>query len=103
MIASLVPQVGCLDTLPVLLPDNHQLDALSAACILANLNSLGFDYCTRQKIQGTHIKLYMLEQRPVIAPADYDRCFGETTARDLVRDHVLRLTYTAHDNGALRP
>ena len=31
------------------------------------------------------------------APGDYDRCFGETTARDLVRDHVLRLTYTAHD------
>ena len=28
MIASMVPQVGCLDTLPVLLPDNHQLDAL---------------------------------------------------------------------------
>ena len=23
--------------------------------------------------------------------------FGSTTARDLVRDHVLRLTYTAHD------
>ena len=97
MIASMVPQVGCLDTLPVLLPDNHQFDALSAAYVLANLNSLGFDYCTRQKIQGTHIKLYMLEQLPVIAPEDYDRCFGDTTARDLVRDQVLRLTYTAHD------
>ena len=97
MIASMVPQVGCLDTLPVLLPDNHQLDALSAACVLANLNSLGFDYCTRQKIQGTHIKLYMLEQLPVIAPEDYDWLFGDTTARELVRDHVLRLTYTAHD------
>ena len=34
---------------------------------------------------------------PVIAPADYDRSFGATTARDLIRDHVLRLTYTAHD------
>ena len=34
---------------------------------------------------------------PVIAPADYDRAFGATTARDLVRHHVLRLTYTAHD------
>ena len=28
---------------------------------------------------------------------DYDRPFGATPARDLVRDHVLRLTYTAHD------
>ena len=39
----------------------------------------------------------MLEQLPVIAPGDYDRRFGETTARVLVRDHVLRLTYTAHN------
>ena len=33
----------------------------------------------------------------MIAPEDYDRQFGDKTARDLVRDHVLRLTYTAHD------
>ena len=40
---------------------------------------------------------FIVEQLPVIAPEDYDRQFGEKTARDLVRDHVLRLTYTAHD------
>ena len=40
---------------------------------------------------------YIVEQLPVIAPEDYDRRFGERTARELVRDHVLRLTYTAHD------
>ena len=34
---------------------------------------------------------------PVIAPDAYDRLFGDTTARDLVLDHVLRLTYTAND------
>ena len=38
-----------------------------------------------------------MEQLPVIAPADYDRQFGDTTARELVCDHVLRLTYAAHD------
>ena len=97
MIASLVPLVGCLDTLPVLLSDGEGLDATGTSCLLANLNCFTFDYVTRQKIQGTHIKKYMLEQLPVIAPADYDRPFGPTTARDLVRDHVLRLTYTAHD------
>ena len=41
--------------------------------------------------------VFIVEQLPVIAPADYDRQFGDTTARELVRDHVLRLTYTAHD------
>ena len=40
---------------------------------------------------------YIAEQLPVIAPDAYDRRFGDVTAADLVRDHVLRLTYTAHD------
>ena len=38
-----------------------------------------------------------MEQLPVIALEDYDRQLGNTTARDLVRDHVLKLTFTAHD------
>ena len=97
MIAAIVPQVGCIDTLPVLLPLNDRFDALSVACVLANLNSFCFDYVARQKVQSTHIKLYILEQLPVITPDDYNRPFGVTTARELIRDHVLRLTYTAHD------
>ena len=97
MIASLVPLVGCLDTLPVLLPEDDSFDASDSVCILANLNCFAYDYVTRQKVQDTHIKKYHLEQLPVITPADYDRQFGQTTARDLIRHHVLRLTYTAHD------
>ena len=49
------------------------------------------------KVHGQTLNLFIVEQLPVIAPADYDRRFGAATARDLVRDHVLRLTYTAHD------
>ena len=97
MIAAIVPQVGCGHTLPVLIPAKCDFDSERAACLLANLNSFGFDYVARQKVQATHLMWYIVEQLPVIAPADYDRSFGATTARDLVRDHVLRLTYTAHD------
>ena len=97
MIAAVVPQVGCGHTLPVLIPAKCDFDGESAACLLANLNSFCFDYVARQKVQATHLMWYIVEQLPVIAPADYDRSFGTTTARDLVRDHVLRLTYTAHD------
>ena len=50
-----------------------------------------------RRFKGTSLNWYIVEQLPVIAPGDYDRQFGSTTARDLVRDHVLRLTYTAHD------
>ncbi len=97
MIAAIVPHAGCGHTLPVLLPSESGFDEDGTACLLANFNSLAFDYVARQKVQGTHLTWYTVEQLPVIAPADYDRAFGATTARDLVRDHVLRLTYTAHD------
>ena len=97
LIAAIIPQVGCGDPLPVLLPSEGGLDSRAAACLLANLNSFSLDYISRQKVQATHLDWYTVEQLPIIAPEDYDRTFGETTARDLVRDHVLRLTYTAHD------
>ena len=97
MISAVIPQVGCGHTLPVLLPSEDGMDAGSTACFLANLNSFAFDYVARQKVQATHLTWYTVEQFPVIVSADYDRPFGATTGRDLVRDHVLRLTYTAHD------
>ena len=65
---------------------------------MANLNaSFSLDYISRQKVSSNPSDWYTVEQLPVIAPADYDRPFGATTARDLVCEHVLRLTYTAHD------
>ena len=97
MIASILPQVGCGHTLPILFPYTDVSDACAATCLIANLNNFAFDYVTRQKVQGNHLTKYTVEQLPVIAPADYDRPFGRKTARELVRNHVLRLTYTAHD------
>ena len=83
--------------MPVLIPAGAEFDAESTAQVLANLNSFGFDYVTRQKVQATHLTWYIVEQLPVIAAEGYDRRFGEKTARELVRDHALRLTYTAND------
>ena len=97
MIASVLPMAGCGHTLPVLLPSKEHVDGASTALLLANFNSFGFDYVTRQKVQATHLTWYTIEQLPVIAGDSYDRQFGNTTARELVRDHVLRLTYTSHD------
>ena len=58
MIAAVIPQVGCGHTLPVLLPSEDGMDAESAACFLANLNSFAFDYVARQKVQATHLTWY---------------------------------------------
>ena len=99
MIAALVPGEAFGNTLPVLAPDTVETPAYKDCALLlaACFNSLAFDFVARQKVQGQHLNWYIVEQLPVIAPADYDRQFGSTTARELVRDHVLRLTYTAHD------
>ena len=70
---------------------------VACCCIVSCLNSMAFDYVVRQKIQGVTLNWYIIEQLPLIFPNAYKREFGTTTARDLVRDHVLRLTYTAHD------
>ena len=93
VIASIVPWAGYGNTLPLLVT----ADILTTAYLTANLNAACVDFVARLKAQGTHLNWYIVEQLPVVAPADYDRRFGSTSARDLVRDHVLRLTYTAHD------
>ena len=97
MVASLIPVVGCGHTLPILVSGDEALNADNAAFIVANLNSVCFDFVTRQKVQGTHLTWYTVEQLPVIAEENYDRTFGVKTAREIVGDHVLRLTYTAND------
>ena len=99
MIAALVPAQAFGNTLPVLAPDKVETAAYkkSALLLAGCFNSLAYDYVARQKVQGQHLNWYIVEQLPVIAPADYDRRFGSTTACELVRDHVLQLTYTAHD------
>ena len=93
-IAALFPAVAFGNKVPVLMSETKQRTEWLLA---ANFNAVVFDFSTRQKLQGQTLNWYIVEQLPVIAPDDYGRQFGTTTARDLVRDHVLRLTYTAHD------
>ena len=99
MIATVAPWAGYGNKLPLLLPQsgNQHLPAEDAALLISCLNSFALDFVARQKMHGTQLNWFIVEQLPVIAPTDYDQIFGPTTARDLVRDHVLRLTYTAHD------
>ncbi len=93
LVASIVPWAGYGNTIPLLLGD----DTSAAPWLIANLNAICTDFVARQKAQGTHLNWYIVEQLPVIAGGGYARRFGAVSARDLVRDHVLRLTYTSHD------
>ena len=100
---TLAPRAGFGNSVPIFFPMDQSEDATipgnqdGAYLLAANLNSFILDFVARQKLQGQNLNWFILEQLPVIAPGDYDRQFGNTTARELVREHVLRLTYTSHD------
>ncbi len=93
-IATLMPAVGFGNKIPIFKPETTDRNEW---LLVANFNALAFDFVTRQKIQGQTLNLFIVEQLPVITNDAYDRAFGTKTAREIVRDHVLRLTYTAHD------
>jgi hypothetical protein len=97
LISALVPHAGYGNKLPILIPDSPE-DIQSLVYLVANLNSIVCDYVARQKIQSRNLNKYILEQLPVVPPDIYDKVkFGKTAARDIVREAVLELTYTAHD------
>ena len=93
VISTVIPWSGIGNKIPIFVAE----DPTVTTCLVANLNAISLDFVARQKIQGTSLNLYIVEQLPVVADGDYDRRFGNTTARELVREHVLRLTYTAND------
>ena len=103
MIASLFPWAAFGNKVPLLAPIESELDQTvdtykdAAVMLVSNLNSMAFDFVAKQKVHGQTINLFILEQLPFIASSDYYRQFGEKTAREIVQDHVLRLTYTSHD------
>jgi hypothetical protein len=96
MIAAAIPYSGAGHTLP-LLAQRAGHDSAEYVGLLANLNAFPFDFMARQKVSTNHFTLFVLEQLPVVPSDGYERRFGAKTAADIVKDHVLRLTYTAHD------
>ncbi|MFM6138693.1 MAG: restriction endonuclease, partial [Sphaerospermopsis kisseleviana] len=89
-IFSLLPLSACGDTTLLMFPkvNNYQL----ILCLIASLNSLTFDFVTRYKVGGTHLKFFTMRQLPVIPPERY-------TEKDIeyITPRVLELVYTAWD------
>ena len=69
------------------------------ACLLANLNSMVFDYLARQKLSGMHLSQFILKQLPVLPPSTYgEHCsWADGELREWLVPRVLELTYTAYD------
>lgn len=100
MIASVVPVCGAGNTLPLIVPvegKQSEVYRKEGPLWVANLNAMAFDFVARQKVQGQHLNWFVVEQLPVLMRTAYQARIGKYAVADLVRDEVLRLTYTAHD------
>ncbi|MDT3682123.1 MAG: N-6 DNA methylase [Truepera sp.] len=62
------------------------------AALLANLNSLVFDYVTRQKLGGSHLSYFIVRQLPALPPSSYG-----SHDLDFVIPRVLELSFTSWD------
>lgn len=69
-------------------------------CLLANLNSLAYDYCARQKIGGVTLNFFIVEQIPTLLPDTFEKpCPWQpgVTLESWISERVLKLTCTAED------
>jgi hypothetical protein len=95
MIAAVMPAVAFGNKTPLLLPTS-QTDRQEWH-LVAEFNSFAHDFVVRQKVHGQTLNWFLVEQFPVLASKHYERRFGKRSAAEIVKDHVLRLTYTAND------
>jgi hypothetical protein len=79
VIASLVPRVGVGNKIPLIY---SQLNEEQCLCLIANVNSLVFDYVARQKVGGTTLNFFIMKQFPLLSPsAFYGNCPWESSLR----------------------
>lgn len=89
MVSAILPKIACGNSISILYCEQP---ARKITGLVANLDSYCFDYATRQKIVGTNLNLFIVEQLPVIPPHTYTQ-----TLLDFIVPRVLELTYTAWD------
>ena len=95
VIACIVPRVAVNHTFPLMMPSS---DPRLVAGLYANLSSIPFDYCARQKAGGLHLTYFTMRQLPVLRPTVYATpapWAPSTRIRDWLLPRVLELTYTA--------
>ena len=96
LVTGTFPEHGVGNNAPLL--DYEYARAVASSLVLANMNSLPFDWAARLSVGGTHMSFFILKQLPVLPPEAYleDAPQGLKWV-ELVVPRVLELTYTAHD------
>lgn len=86
-IAGLMPPYAIGDSIFILCPNK---EATKQTCLLANLNSIVFDFIARQKVGGVNFSFYFMRQLPVIAPDTY-----QNSDLAFILPRVIELVYSA--------
>ena len=89
IIATFIPRTPVNDK-GVMITSNEKLQLQS--CLLANLNSISFDYIARKKVGGTQVDFFIMKDFPVIPPKNYTQ-----EKITFIASRVIELTYTAWD------
>ena len=96
VITTALPRVAVGHNMPLVFTQHPR----ETPALLANLSSFAFDYVARQKIGGTHLTFFVLEQLPVLPPNDYERTapwVDDQSYSGWLASRVLELVYTAWD------
>jgi hypothetical protein len=90
LVAAILPRVAVNHKAPIILLGTENISRIHL--FLSCFNSLVFDYIARQKVGGTDVGFFHLDQLPCPTPNDY------TSEHDkFIRPRVLELTFTAED------
>ena len=95
VIACIIPRAAVNHAVPLMMPSP---DPRLVASLYANLSSIPFDYCARQKTGGLHLTYFTVRQLPALPPYTYTTptpWAPSVPIRDWCLPRVLELTYTA--------
>ena len=90
VVCAVLPYSAVNHKAPLILPKESL--ASDSYLLLSCLNSIVLDYIARQKVGGTDIGYFHLDQLPIPSPPEYSN-----EQRTFLRTRVLELTYTAWD------
>ncbi|HWR59364.1 MAG TPA: hypothetical protein VN328_10800 [Thermodesulfovibrionales bacterium] len=90
-IAAIIPRTAAVDPCRLIYFGNDISPAMSA-CFLAMFNSLVFDYFARQKVSGSHLAIFVLNQLPVVPLSTF-----KGNDINFIASRSFELSYTSHD------
>lgn len=89
-IAGVIPYSAVGNSLAIIIPSNVK-DVRLFACLTGNLSSLVLDFVARNKVSGTNLNFFYVEQFPIMPPSSYTE-----EAIVFIVPKVLELTFTSH-------